>query len=106
MDERAALWYSTLIQRCHVGRPQAIWYPLQGQAPEGYEFIDEEEEYMVSEDGRSGSWQPYQPGRFNPVQGDGQQKKGTKRKSKKNGEAEASEAAPSQEADAMDVETF
>jgi len=33
---------------------------LQGSAPEGYSFVDEEEEYVVASNGRSGSWQPVQ----------------------------------------------
>jgi hypothetical protein len=33
---------------------------LQGGAPDGVEFIDEEEEYVVDEQG-VGSWQPARP---------------------------------------------
>lgn len=60
---------------------------MQGQAPEGYEFIDEEEEYVLAANGRSGSWQPYQP---KPSQAEQPisppQKKPAKRKPKKKSE--------------------
>lgn len=62
---------------------------MQGQAPEGYEFIDEEEEYVIAPNGRSGSWQPYQPGRSDPQPVNLPQKKPVKRKQKKKGEAQA-----------------
>lgn len=55
-------------------------------APEGYEFVDEEEEYIVSKDGKSGSWQPYHPGRIVPTS-DAPSKKASKRQSKKKGKS-------------------
>lgn len=61
---------------------------LQGKAPEGYEFIDEEEEYVIAANGRSGSWQPYQPGQAEQAAVAPPQKKPTKRKSKKKAEAQ------------------
>ena len=56
---------------------------VQGQAPEGYEFIDEEEEYIVASNGRSGSWQPYQPGQSEQQPDNPPQKIPVKRKTKK-----------------------
>ena len=61
---------------------------LQGKAPEGYEFIDEEEEYVVAPNGRSGSWQPYQPGRTAEQPVIAPQKKPAKRKQKKKAETQ------------------
>ena len=62
----------------------------QGQAPEGYEFIDEEEEYIVAANGRSGSWQPVKPNQPSQAEptASAPQKKPIKRKTKKKAEGQ------------------
>ena len=66
---------------------------LQGQAPEGYEFLDEEEEYVVAPNGRSGSWQPVKPNEARQAEqpANAPQKKPSKRKTKKKAEADIQE---------------
>lgn len=86
---------ATLIE-CHL-QPNDPHFFTQGVAPEGYQFIDEEEEYIVAEDGRSGSWQPYVPGRVAEAELAGK-KAAAKRRSKKKGET--TEAAAAGEEDA------
>lgn len=51
--------------------------------------MDEEEEYVVSEDGRTGSWKPIQPGTAKAEAG----KPKAKRKYKRRGDAAAVEAS-------------
>ena len=72
-------------------------------APDGYEFIDEEEEYVVSEDGRTGSWQPYVPGRFraNAAATD-TTRKGKAKKAKKQVEPQTTQSQDDAGADDMD----
>jgi len=66
---------------------------LQGQAPEGYQFEDVEEEYVVDATGR-GSWQSLQLGRASAAEA--APAKGKAKKSKKDKAGLAGAAAAMQ----------
>jgi len=77
---------------------------ISGSAPEGYSFVDEEEEYVVASNGRSGSWQPVQAGRTEQAPPSDPQKKVKRKYTKRAKEGCADPGAPQKEDAGMGVE--